>query len=81
MTLDEIKDAVLCGVNIHWATHNYRVIRDSIGQWLIWSTCNDNYIGLTWRDGVTMNCNDPSEFFACDNPRCSYGPPMTRRNP
>ena len=79
MTLDEIRDAVLAGVNVHWATHNYRVIHDSIGQFLIWSTCNDNYIGLTWRDGTTVN-GEPEQFFICNIPNCAYGPPMTRRN-
>lgn len=62
MTLSEIKQAVTDGKAVHWATANYVIIQDSIGQWLVHSTCNDCYWGLTWRDGVTMN-GKPEEFF------------------
>ena len=62
MTLGQIKEAVLSGKNVYWANLNYKVIVDSIGQWLIWSQCNDYYIGLTWQDGVTVN-GKPEEFF------------------
>lgn len=55
MTLQEIKDAVESGKTVHWASDYYRVIKDSIGQWLIHCTINDNYIGLTWADETTMN--------------------------
>ena len=41
MNLEEIKQAVLAGKHVHWASENYLVIRDSIGQWLIWSQFND----------------------------------------
>lgn len=62
MTLDEIKTAVDNGQNVYWATENYRIIRDKFNQYLIHSQCNDYYIGLTWRDGVTMN-GEPDQFF------------------
>jgi hypothetical protein len=62
MTLNEIKEAVEGGKKVHWATTNYEVIKDAIGQWLIWSKCNDHCIGLTHRDGVTVNGNG-GEFF------------------
>jgi hypothetical protein len=62
MNLQEIKGAVEAGKTVHWASKGYRVIKDSIGQWLIHCTMNDTYIGLTWRDNVTMN-GEESQFF------------------
>ena len=67
MTLQEIKDAVKAGKTVHWASRAYVVECDNIGQWLIHCTSNDNYIGLTWRDGVTMN-GRPEEFFVGEEP-------------
>ena len=65
MTLQEIKDAVLAGKTVHWATKAYVVVHDEIGQWLIKCLINDSCIGLTWRDGVTMNGNE-NEFFVAE---------------
>jgi len=62
MNLDEIKAAVLAGKTVHWASEAYRVIRDSVGQWLIVCDMNGDCTGLTWRDGVTVN-GKPEEFF------------------
>lgn len=62
MTLDEIKQAVQDGKTVHWSNDIYKVICDRHGQYLIKCTVNDNCIGLTWRDGVTMN-GKPSEFY------------------
>jgi hypothetical protein len=62
MNLQEIKNAVESGKTVHWASDNYKVIKDSIGQWLIWSQCNNNYCGLTWRDNVTVN-GEPEQFY------------------
>jgi hypothetical protein len=61
MTLEDIQAAVEAGRYVYWSTPNYRVIKDSIGQWLIHSQFNNHYIGLTHRDGVTMN-GEPWEF-------------------
>lgn len=58
----EIKDAVSRGENVYWSKKNYKVIKDSIGQYLIWSQFNDHYIGLTHRDGETLN-GQLNEFF------------------
>lgn len=66
MTLDEIKAAVEAGKTVHWASRNYVVIKDSIGQWLIKCLLNDCCWGLTWRDGTTMN-GKPEEFFCDEN--------------
>jgi hypothetical protein len=62
MNLDEIKAAVLAGETVHWASEAYRVIRDSVGQWLIVCDMNGDCTGLTWRDGVTVN-GKPEQFF------------------
>lgn len=62
MTLDEIKQAVEDGKTVHWASRAYKVVKDDVGQWLIVCTLNNHAIGLTWRDGVTMN-GKPEEFF------------------
>jgi hypothetical protein len=58
----EIKNAVSNGENVYWSKKNYKVIKDSIGQYLIWSQFNDHYIGLTHRDGKTLN-GKLDEFF------------------
>jgi hypothetical protein len=66
MTLEQIKGAIEAGKTVHWSNDGYQVIKDNIGQYLIaWNHGghNANYIGLTWQDGKTMNCNDPSEFY------------------
>ena len=62
MTLEEIKAAVRAGKTVHAGTRAYKVIEDSIGQWLICCTINDYCIGLTWRDGSTLN-DKPENFF------------------
>ena len=62
MNLEEIKAAVEAGKTVHWSNTLYVVIKDSIGQWLIKCTDNDHCVGLTHRDGVTMN-GKPEEFF------------------
>lgn len=62
MNLNEIKQAVETGKTIHWASKAYRVVKDSIGQWLIVCDVNNHAVGLTWRDGVTMN-GKPTDFF------------------
>jgi hypothetical protein len=62
MTLQEIKNAVLAGKTVHWASKAYVVVHDEIGQWLVHCLVNNTCIGLTWRDGVTMNGKE-DEFF------------------
>lgn len=62
MTLDEIKKAVDEGKIVHWGNEAYKVIKDDVGQYLIKCTLNNDLIGLTWRDGVTLNGKE-EEFF------------------
>ena len=62
MTLNEIKAAVEAGKTVHCGNSRYTVIKDNVArQWLI-QCGRDHYIGLTWRDGVTMN-GKPEEFY------------------
>ena len=61
MTLDQIKSAVSSGVPVHWKNEAYRVV-DGSGQWLICCNINNHCIGLTWKDGLTLNGN-PEDFY------------------
>ena len=61
MTLNEIKAAVDAGKKVFWSNFNYEVIKSSDG-YLIHSKSNNHYIGLTWRDGTTLNGRE-DEFF------------------
>jgi len=56
MKLQEIKDAVDNGSTVIWVHEGYRVrkYKDGIGYYII-CLSNDNVIGLTHQDGVTMN--------------------------
>lgn len=62
MTIDEIKAAVLAGKIVHWMNEGYIVTTDKLDQWLIVFTSNKYAIGLTWRDGVSLNGKE-SEFY------------------
>ena len=66
MNLEEIKQAVETGHRVFWKANAYEVIKGSIGQWIIYCHFNQSCIGLTWRDGVTMN-GDETEFFICND--------------
>ena len=63
MNLEQIKEAIAQGRKVYWSNHNYEIIRDSVPQYLIHCTMNDNYIGLTHMDGVTMNGRE-DQFFS-----------------
>ena len=62
MNLNEIKAAVRAGKTVHWASTNYVVEEDRIGQWHIICLSNRHCIGLTWQDGVTLNGRE-DQFF------------------
>jgi hypothetical protein len=62
MTLEEIKTAVNAGKKVHWSNTGYEVRKDRYGEYYIIFIHNDNSIGLTWKDGVTMN-GKPEDFF------------------
>jgi len=64
MTLQEIKAAIAAGHTVHWATKAYVVILDNIGRYIIKCTDNGYCIGLTHKDGVTMNGSTTDFFIA-----------------
>lgn len=55
MTAPEIKQAINEGKKVYWKSPVYQVIKDNLGQYFIKCTLNDHCIGLTWKDGVTLN--------------------------
>jgi len=68
MNLNQIKTAVDAGKTVHWSNSGYRVIKSKYGEHLIiWNLGgrDENCIGLTWRDGITMNGKE-SEFYIGD---------------
>lgn len=65
MNVRIIKLLVDNGIEVYWSTTAYRVIKDSIGQYLIHCIINDHYIGLTHIDGHTLN--GKAEEFFCYN--------------
>ena len=58
MTLQEIKQAIEQGKKVNWSNNLYEVIKDKNNEYLIHCKGNGHCIGLTWRDGVTMNGNE-----------------------
>ncbi len=62
MTLDQIKTAISEGKKVCWNNSAYEVIKDSIGQYLILCPDNGSCVGLTWKDGVTLNGKE-TEFY------------------
>ena len=65
MELAEVKTAVLAGKTVHWASSAYVVTHagdDAHRGFCIVCIHNDSAIGLTWRDGVTMN-GDAEDFY------------------
>ena len=61
MTLLEIKEAVDNGKTVCWANELYEVVKGH-GGYSIVCVQNNSCIGLTWRDGVTLNGRE-HEFF------------------
>jgi hypothetical protein len=72
VTLDEIKAAVDAGKIVHWANKGYTVIKDRLGQYLI-VYYNQNAIGLTHGDGVTMNGREDQFFLGDDTQQSGKG--------
>ena len=60
MTLQEIKTAVNQGKNVYWKNKGYKVVKGDFNQYLI--VYEQSAIGLTWRDGVTLNAEE-KDFF------------------
>lgn len=62
MNLREIKDALDRGDRVFVGSRLYEVVRDSLGQHFIVCLANQYAIGLTHRDGVTLNESESSFF-------------------
>ena len=62
MNIQQIKSALKNNQRVFWSNTSYEVIKDNIGQYLIKCHLNNTFIGLTWRDNVTMN-GDEKDFF------------------
>lgn len=71
MNLKQIKQAIADGQIVHWGNDGYRVIKDSIDQYMIQCTSNNHCIGLTWLDGTTLNGKE-SEFYIAIPARSDY---------
>ena len=67
MQLNEIKSAVEAGKAVHWKQKNYVVLKGSLNQWLIKCTNNGHCIGLTWKDGETLNGHSNDFYVATLN--------------
>ena len=65
MTVQEIKQAIDDGKKVHIYEGSYEVIKDSISQYLIHCLCNDNYVGLSGREGTKYEnvANYPEKDF------------------
>lgn len=60
--VDEIRAAVDAGHNVFWGNLAYSVLKGSLGEYVIVNGQTGHRIGLTWRDGKTLN-GRPEEFF------------------
>ena len=64
MTLTEIKQAIDSGKRVFWVQESYEVLfAPALQNYVIKCHLNQNIIGLTWRDGITLN-GKPSDFFS-----------------
>lgn len=65
MNLTEIKKAVDKGRKVYWKNELYSVVKDSLGQYLVKCSANYHCIGLTWKDGKTLN-GEETDFYMHD---------------
>ena len=61
MTLSDIKFALKINRNVFWKNNNYKVIKDSVGQYFIISRCNGDCVGLTTKQGQLIE--KPESFY------------------
>lgn len=61
MKLERIKELVSAGVTVHWGNIGYEVIKDRLGQYMIFCSRTNSYTGLTDVNDV-MNENE-DDFF------------------
>ena len=69
MKLSEIKNAVNKGLTVCWSNSSYKVVcshpKSYQTEYLIKCLSNNSCIGLTWRDGITLNGKE-KDFFILD---------------
>jgi len=62
MNLEQIKKAIEEGKKVYWGNRAYEVIKDSVGQYLVYCSLNEYCFGLTHVDGVTLSERESSFF-------------------
>tara|TARA_B100001094_G_C17911206_1_gene661293 strand:+ start:161 stop:739 length:579 start_codon:yes stop_codon:yes gene_type:complete len=69
-SVDAIKTAVDSGKTVYWSNSNYQIVishpRSYQTEYLIKCLDNDSCIGLTWRDGKTLN-GKLKDFYTINN--------------
>lgn len=65
MTLQEIKNAVDNGLTVCWSNNGYQVVKWTNGYHIVYKP-SGNAIGLTWKDGITMN-GSQEEFYILES--------------
>lgn len=66
MKANEIKEHVLSGRKVYWSNELYEVVTDGLGDFLIECKVNKHCIGLTWKDGITLNGKE-EDFYLSKN--------------
>jgi len=64
MNIKQIKQAIDNGLDVYYKNFNYKVVKDTLGQYLIICKSNLSCIGLTWRDSEKLNGQE-KDFFIC----------------
>lgn len=65
MTVEEIKAAVDAGKKVYCGNRGYVVEKWADGYNIVFKA-NNHAIGLTWKDGVTLNAKE-EDFFTDEN--------------
>ena len=65
MNLQEIKKAIQEGLTVCWSNEGYEVQKSKFGEYNIVWLADNNCIGLTWLDGITLNGQE-EEFYIKD---------------
>lgn len=70
MTLTDIKEAIAEGKTVCWSNDRYTIKHGADGDLVIHCATNYHRIGLTWRDGVTLNGRE-EDFYVKGERRAS----------
>ena len=47
MKYKDVINAVNKGLSVYWSNTNYKIIKDNLGRYLMYSKCNNHYIGFS----------------------------------